>query len=155
MSNTQYFTSLIDKKSGILLNKMEPASFWNQLGFNIPALTVDLDDKIGFQMTANEFQAKTTGGFCGSSNIFNQTFKTSGSADQPNVADTEIIYLTAASSNGGRTLIDARVPSDGQGLTIGKTYTVFSPGCVRLSTGDPYNPYIYPNLSGLDWNRYC
>ena len=155
MNNTQFFTSLIDKKSGILLNKMQPASFWRQLGFNIEALTVDLDNKIGFQMTANEFQAKTTGGFCGSSNIFNQTFKTVGSADQPSVADTELLYLTATPNNSGRTLIDARVPPDGQGLTIGTTYTIFSPGVIRLSTLNPAQPYVYPNLSGLDWNRYC
>ena len=106
-------------------------------------------------MTANEFQAKTTGGFSGSSNIFNQTFKTVGSADQPNVADTELLYLTATPNNSGRTLIDARVPPDGQGLTIGTTYTIFSPGVVRLSTLNPAQPYVYPNLSGLDWNRYC
>jgi hypothetical protein len=101
MSGTNFFTTLIDKKSGILLNKMEPASFWEQLGFDIPALTVDLDTKPtggfdqGFQMTFNEFQAKTTGGFSGSSNIYNPLFKTANSADQPCVPDTELVYLTA------------------------------------------------------------
>ena len=101
MTGTNYFTTLIDKKSGILLNKMEPASFWEQLGFDIPALTVDFDKEPregyeqGFQITFNEFQAKTTGGFCGSSNIFNPLFKTANSADQPCVPDTELIYLTA------------------------------------------------------------
>jgi len=149
MNNTQYFTSLIDKKSGILLNKMEPANFWNQLGFNISALTVDLDNKIGFQMTSNEFQAKTTGGFCGSSNIFNQNFKTVGSADQPSVADTELLYLTAVSNNGGRTLIDAR----GTPLTIGTEYTIFSPGVGEIEQQFP-EPNIKQRLNAIDWTTY-
>jgi hypothetical protein len=101
MNGSNYFTTLVDKKSGILLNKMEPASFWNQLGFNIEALTVDLDkdpNGYGNYMTLREFQAKTTGGFCGSSNIFNPIFKTANSADQPCVPDTELLYLTAVPS---------------------------------------------------------
>jgi hypothetical protein len=89
-----FFTTLIDKKSGILLNTMEPRSFWEQLGFNVDALTTDLDDqtKIGFQMTYDDFNNKTTGGFCGSSNIFNPLFRTTNSPDQPNVSDTELAF---------------------------------------------------------------
>ena len=147
MNNTNYFTSLIDKKSGVLLNKMEPASFWTQLGFDIPALTVDLDNQIGFQMTADEFQAKTTGGFCGSSNIFNQTFKTVGSADQPNVADTELLFTTAVPPVNPDTIIEAYAPN----LTIGTQYVVVNGGTVDLRNG--------PGTDGLpvlsdDWNNY-
>ena len=89
-----FFTTLIDKKSGILLNTMNPPGFWEQLGFNVSALTTDLDDqtKIGFQMTYDDFNNKTTGGFCGSSNIFNPLFRTTNSPDQPNVSDTELAF---------------------------------------------------------------
>jgi len=131
MSGTNFFTTLIDKKSGILLNKMEPASFWEQLGFDIPALTVDLDTKPtggfdqGFQMTFNEFQAKTTGGFCGSSNIYNPLFKTANSADQPCVPDTELIYLTAVPAvEPSGNIITAYEPN----LVIGQSYKIYYPG---------------------------
>jgi hypothetical protein len=129
MAGTNFFTTLVDKKSGILLNKMEPASFWEQLGFDIPALTVDLDQDpngYGYYMSFNEFQAKTTGGFCGSSNIFNPLFKTANSADQPCVPDTELIYLTA---------VPAAVPAENiipaystTPLVVGDSYKIYYPG---------------------------
>jgi len=134
MNGTNYFTTLIDKKSGVLLNKMEPASFWNQLGFDIPAITVDLQSKddnvVGFLMSNDEFQARTTGGFCGSSNIFNQTFHTANSADQPNVPDTELIYLTATPAAASPAdIIVAFTPN----LTVGTSYKVYSPGYCKLA----------------------
>jgi len=142
MSATNFFTTLVDKNSGVLLHKMEPASFWNQLGFDIPALTVDLDDpnKIGFQMTLNEFNAKTTGGFCGASNIFNQTFHTVGSAMQPSVPDTEVLFLTATPAAEQNSVIDALEPN----LTIGKIYTIYNIG----RFGDFYG--TYPRVNWLE-----
>ena len=132
MKGTNYFTTLIDKKSGILLHKMEPQSFWSQLGFDVPSLTVDLDKPIGklpYQMTFNEFQAKTTGGFCGSANIFNGNFKTANSADQPCVADTELIYLTATpAQNTSYPVINAY--NNSPGLTIGVEYLIVAHGGV-------------------------
>jgi len=133
MNGTNYFTTLIDKKSGILLHKMEPASFWNQLGFDIPAVTVNLESKddnvVGFLMSNAEFQSRTTGGFAGSSNIFNQTFHTANSADQPNVPDTELIYLTATPAAASPAdIIVAFTPN----LTPGTSYKVYSPGYVKI-----------------------
>lgn len=142
MSATNFFTTLVDKNSGILLHKMEPASFWNQLGFDIPALTVDLDnpDKIGFQMTLNEFNAKTTGGFCGASNIFNQNFHAVGSAMQPSVPDTEVLFLTAIPAAEQNSVIDALEPN----LTVGKIYTIYNIG----RFGDFYG--TYPRVNWLE-----
>ena len=75
MSSTTFYTTLIDKKSGILLNKMEPVSFWSQLGFDVPSIVTELEDKpLGFQMTLDEFERKTTGAFTGSSDIFNPQY---------------------------------------------------------------------------------
>jgi hypothetical protein len=129
MNGTNFFTTLVDKKSGILLNKMEPASFWEQLGFDIPALTVDLDQDpngYGYYMSFNDFQAKTTGGFAGSSNIFNPLFKTANSADQPCVPDTELIYLTAvpATVDPGN-IIPAFTTTP---LVVGDSYKIYYPG---------------------------
>lgn len=134
MGGTSYFTTLIDKKSGILLNKMEPASFWNQLGFDIPSLTVDLDDttNIGFQMTYDQFNNRTTGGFCGSSNIFNNVFHTKGSADQPSVPDTELLFTQAVPAPA--TGITAYTPN----LTIGEQYIITSAGQVQSQAGQFY-----------------
>ncbi len=133
MVGTNFFTTLVDKKSGILLNKMEPASFWNQLGFDIPALTVDLDQDpngYGFYMSFKEFQAKTTGGFCGSSNIFNPLFKTANSADQPCVPDTELIYLTAVpAAVDPADIIPAFSTTP---LTINQSYKIYYQGEVFL-----------------------
>ena len=132
MKGTNYFTTLIDKKSGILLNKMEPVSFWSQLGFDVPSLTVDLDkdpNGYGNYMTFNDFQAKTTGGFCGSANIFNSNFKTANSADQPCVPDTELIYLTATpAQNASYPVINAY--NNSPGLTIGTEYLIVAHGGV-------------------------
>ena len=132
MKGTNYFTTLIDKKSGILLNKMEPVSFWSQLGFDVPSLTVDLDkdpNGYGNYMTFNDFQAKTTGGFCGSANIFNENFKTANSADQPCVPDTELIYLTATpAQNASYPVINAY--NNSPGLTIGTEYLIVAHGGV-------------------------
>jgi hypothetical protein len=147
MSGSNFFTTLVDKKSGILLNKMNPPSFWEQLGFDIPALTVDLDTKPiggfnqGFQMTFDEFQAKTTGGFCGSSNIYNPLFKTSNSADQPCVPDTELIYLTAtpaAEPSGNIILAYNTTP-----LVVGQSYKIYYPGEIFA---DAQNELLY------DWS---
>ena len=128
MAGTNFFTTLIDKKSGILLNKMEPASFWEQLGFDIPALTVDLDNDpngYGSYMTFNDFQSKTTGGFCGSANIFNPIFKTANSADQPCVPDTELVYLYALPSPNANTPLNAFKQTP---LSIGTTYIILNIG---------------------------
>lgn len=131
MNGTNYFTTLIDKKSGILLNKMEPISLWSQLGFDVPSLTIDLDkdpNGYGFYMTFNEFQSKTTGGFCGSANIFNANFKTSNSADQPCVPDTELIYLTATpAQNASYPVINAYNTTP---LVIGTEYLIVAHGGV-------------------------
>jgi hypothetical protein len=132
MNGSNYFTTLIDKKSGILLNKMEPVSFWSALGFDVPSLTVDLDkDQNGYgnYMTFNEFQSKTTGGFCGSANIFNANFKTANSADQACVPDTELIYLTATpAQNTSYPVINAY--NNSPGLTIGVEYLIVAHGGV-------------------------
>lgn len=130
MSNTGYTTTLIDKKSGILLNKMEPASFWTQLGFDIPAMTVDLDNQTAFQMTLNEFQARTTGGFCGASNIFNQNIHTTNSPDQPSVADTDLVYITSTTPGNSNQNIVAFTPN----LTQGVEYTIINTG-YAINTG--------------------
>jgi hypothetical protein len=147
MSGTNFFTTLIDKKSGILLNKMEPASFWEQLGFNIEALTVDLDTKPtgefdqGFQMTFAEFQAKTTGGFAGSSDIYNPLFKTANSADQPCVPDTELIYLTAVPAvEPSGNIITAYNTTP---LVVGQSYKIYYPGEIFA---DEQNELLY------DWS---
>jgi hypothetical protein len=154
MTGTNYFTTLIDKKSGILLNKMEPASFWEQLGFNIDALTVDFDQEPtqgyeqGFKMSFNEFQAKTTGGFCGSSNIYNPIFKTANSADQPCCPDTELIYLTAtppAQSN-SYPVVDAYSTTP---LVVGTEYIIINHGDVYLNEqGQLGKNYDWSSIGG-------
>ena len=120
-----FFTTLIDKKSGILLNTMNPPGFWEQLGFNVDALTTDLDDqtKIGFQMTYDDFNNKTTGGFCGSSNIFDPLFRTTNSPDQPNVSDTELAYLDTVPAP--VTYLNALSTTP---LTIGTQYVIVTTG---------------------------
>ena len=142
MTATNFFTTLVDKNSGILLHKMEPQSFWNQLGFDIPALTTDLDNpnKVGFQMTLDEFNSKTTGGFCGASNIFNSTFHAVGSAIQPSVPDTELVFLTATPAAEQTSVIDALEPN----LTIGKIYTIFNLGRFADFYGS------YPRINWLE-----
>jgi hypothetical protein len=112
---------------------MEPTSFWSALGFDIPSLTVDLDNKPpGFQMTLNEFESKTTGGFCGSSNIFNANFKTSRSADQPSVPDTENLFLSVLIPSNQEPTIAAYAPGilnySYSGLIPGSTYKIVNPG---------------------------
>ena len=126
MQPTNFFTTLVDKNSGVLLKDMQPRSFWNQLGFDVDALTVNLDDpnKIGFQMSLNEFNSKTTGGFCGSSNIFNQQFHTANSAMQPSVPDTELVFLTAIPNPPD--VIDAYTGN----LTVGTTYFIWALGAI-------------------------
>ena len=127
MNSTAFFTTLIDKKSGILLNKMEPVSFWQQLGFNVADIVVDLDTQIGFQMNLDEFQSKTTGGFCGSSSVFNNTFHTYTSPDQPNVADTDLMYLYCLPSK-PPVIIAINDPPDYPGMTIGERYIIVEIG---------------------------
>jgi len=137
MFATNFFTTLIDKKSGILLNKMNPPSFWEQLGFDVNALTVDLDDqsKIGFQMTYDEFNNRTTGGFSGSSNIFNNIYHTKGSADQACVPDTSLLYTSAVPAPAVQ--IEAYSPN----LTVGNQYTVVSSGEV-VNTNNEGDYYV-------------
>ena len=148
MNGSNYFTTLVDKKSGILLNKMEPASFWNQLGFNIPSLTVDLDkdpNGYGFYMTLGEFQSKTTGGFCGSSNIFNPIFHTANSADQPNVPDTELIYLTATPTAVPHAANIIPFNNQAPDMVIGTKYIINSLGW--FSPAGSYQKY-----QAVDWS---
>ena len=148
MAGTNFFTTLIDKKSGILLNKMEPASFWNQLGFDIPALTVDLDQDpngYGYYMSFKEFQAKTTGGFCGSSNIFNPIFKTANSADQPCVPDTELIFLTAIPNTPSPgSVIEAYTPN----LTVGTEYVIYKAGEMNTGGGTREHCFNWTSVGG-------
>ncbi len=148
MAGTNFFTTLIDKKSGILLNKMEPASFWNQLGFDIPALTVDLDQDpngYGYYMSFKEFQAKTTGGFCGSSNIFNPIFKTANSADQPCVPDTELVFLTAIPNTPSPgSVIEAYTPN----LTVGTEYVIYKAGEMNTGGGTREHCFDWTSVGG-------
>ena len=144
LDSTLLFTSLIDKKSGILLKDMQPRSFWEQLGFDVPSLTVDLDDKPpGFQMTLNEFESKTTGGFCGSSNIFNANFKTYRSADQPSVPDTENLFLSILIPSNQEPTIAAYAPGilnySYSGLIPGSTYKIVNPGTWYDENNPPTN----------------
>ena len=136
MAATSFFTTQVDKKSGILLNQMNPPEFWAALGFDVPSLTVDLDDptKIGFQMTLDDFNQRTTGGFSGASNIFNQTYHTKGSSEQPSVPDTELIYLQAVPIPVSP--IQATAPN----LTIGTSYTILFSGRVT-PTGEYTNDW--------------
>ena len=149
MKQSSFFTTLIDKKSGILLKDMQPRSFWSQLGFDVDAITVNLDDKPpGFQMTLNEFESKTTGGFCGSSNIFNSQFHTKGSADQPNVPDTELLFLTAdVATDEGSAIIPFTVSSPN--TTVGDLYLINNLGTFGYSDGDEDQ---YATAS--DWSQY-
>jgi hypothetical protein len=125
---SQYYTTQIDKKSGILLHKMEPQGFWEQLGFDVDAITTDFTNKRkAFQMTYNEFNDKTTGGFSGSSNIFNPIFKTIGSADQPSVADTEIVYLQCTPNSEIGPIVSAITPN----LIVGREYKITYLGLVN------------------------
>ena len=144
LDSTLLFTSLIDKKSGILLKDMQPRSFWEQLGFDVPSLTVDLDDKPpGFQMTLNEFESKTTGAFCGSSNIFNANFKTYRSADQPSVPDTENLFLSVLIPSNQEPTIAAYAPGilnySYSGLIPGSTYKIVNPGTWYDENNPPTN----------------
>ena len=142
--NASVYTTLIDKKSGILLHKMEPASFWEQLGFVPENITVNLEDKIGYQMTLNDFERKTTGGFCGSANVLNPIYHTSNSADQPYVADTENVYLSVNSITQSGTNVIAWQPDvpntpGSNGLVIGTEYLIVKVG----QWGDQFGN-IYP-----------
>ena len=150
MTGTNFFTTLIDKKSGILLKDMQPRSFWGgSLGFDVDALTVNLDDKPpGFQMTLNEFESKTTGGFCGSSNIFNSQFHTKGSADQPNVPDTELLFLTGTVGPAQTTTI---IPFTNQNpfMTIGTIYTINTVGTIKQLDGTTGE---WDYQAAIDWS---
>lgn len=142
MAQTTFYTTLIDKKSGILLNKMEPTSFWRQLGFDVAAITTDLDNSPpGFQMTLDEFQSKTTSGFCGSSNIFNPVLKTANSADVPSVPDTEIQYLNADA------VISNPPVTAYSGLVIGTQYVINALGFYEFQ-GDNYVQYDWRSAGG-------
>jgi len=148
MAGTNFFTTLIDKKSGILLNKMEPASFWNQLGFDIAALTVDLDQDpngYGYYMSFREFQSKTTGGFSGSANIFNPIFKTANSADQPCVPDTELVFLTAIPNTPSPgSVIEAYTPN----LTVGTEYVIYKAGEMNTGGGTREHCFDWTSIGG-------
>ena len=128
---TNFFTTLVDKNSGILLNQMNPPGFWQQLGFRIEDLTVDLDGpQIGYQMKLADFQRKTTGGFCGSSNIFNPVFHTNNSAIQPSCPDTELVFATATpAAVPPSAIITAYRPN----LTIGTVYRIIAPGAFEVA----------------------
>ena len=144
---SQFYTTQIDKKSGILLHKMEPRGFWEQLGFNVDAITSDFTNKRkAFQMTYNEFNAKTTGGFSGSSNIFNPIFKTIGSADQPNVADTEIVFLQAEPNGSVGPIISAYSPN----LVVGSTYRVVRLGLGFVNGGSETNCIYWLIVGGTN-----
>jgi hypothetical protein len=133
MKPSNFFTTLVDKNSGILLNKLEPQYFWSQLGFDVAALTTDLDNpnKIGFQMTYNDFNSKTTGGFCGSSNIFNQDFHAVGSAMQPSVPDTELVFLTATPAD--VPAANVIVAFNTTPLVIGTSYKIYYAGQIKIA----------------------
>jgi len=137
-----FFTTLIDKKSGILLNKMEPRGFWEQLGFNVDALTTDLDDptKIGFQMSYDDFNNKTTGGFCGSSNLFNPLFRTTNSPDQPNVSDTELAYTIVVPAPVVYLIAFSSTP-----LVIGTSYVI-------VTLGETQSVPFGPIDAWFDWS---
>ena len=145
MLGTTLLTTQVDKKSGILLNQMNPPEFWTQLGFDIPSLTVDLDDpqKVGFQMTLDDFNQRTTGGFSGSSNIFNQTYHTKGSSEQPSVPDTELIYLSVVPpTNPPANPLNAFVGA----LTIGSSYKITQAGNLQENQ-PPFETYTNDNWS--------
>jgi len=160
VTGTNFFTTLVDKNSGILLNQMNPPGFWQQLGFRIEDLTVDLDGpKIGYQMKLADFQKKTTGGFCGSSNIFNPVFHTNNSAIQPSCPDTELVFATATPA---ATPPSAIITAFTGNLTIGSVYRIYYPGQVKsvagrdfiiffendwTPVGGPYGP-VDSNLAG-------
>jgi hypothetical protein len=138
MSSTTFYTTLIDKKSGILLNKMEPVSFWSQLGFDVASIVTELEDKpLGFQMTLDEFERKTTGAFTGSSDIFNPQYKSQNASDQPSVPDTELLYLYATVPQAVATPFNAYSPEvdsysggqgGGPGLIPGTQYKIVALG---------------------------
>jgi hypothetical protein len=136
MASTTFYTTLIDKKSGILLHKMEPRSFWTQLGFDVPSIVTDLDNtEPGFQMTLNEFQSKTTGAFTGSSDIFNPQYHTENSSEQPSVPDTEVLFLYATIPQAVNDPFDAFSPGvsvyegvGGPGLIPGTQYVIVNIG---------------------------
>lgn len=133
VTGTNFFTTLVDKNSGILLNQMNPPGFWQQLGFRIEDLTVDLDGpQIGYQMKLADFQKKTTGGFCGSSNIFNPVFHTNNSALQPSCPDTELVFATATPA---ATPPSAIITAFTGNLTIGSVYRIYYPGQVKSVAG--------------------
>lgn len=149
MTGTNFFTTLIDKKSGVLLKDMQPRSFWGQLGFDVDALTVNLDNRPpGFQMTMNEFESKTTGGFCGSSNIFNSQFHTKGSADQPNVPNIELLFLTGTVGPAQTTTI---IPFTNQTpyMTIGTIYTINTVGTIKQLDGTTGE---WDYQAAIDWS---
>ena len=144
---SQFYTTQIDKKSGILLHKMEPRGFWEQLGFDVDAITTDFTNKRkAYQMTYNEFNAKTTGGFSGSSNIFNPIFKTIGSADQPSVADTEIVFLQAEPNGSVGPIITAYSPN----LVVGSTYRVVRLGLGFVNGGSETNCIYWLIVGGTN-----
>jgi len=135
VSATNFFTTLVDKNSGILLHQMNPPAFWQQLGFEPEDLTVNLDGpQIGYQMKLADFQSRTTGGFCGSSNIFNPTFKTNNSALQPSCPDTELVFATAVPA---ATPPSATITAYTPNLTIGTVYRILYPGLVQLDQDSP------------------
>ena len=141
----QYYTTQIDKKSGILLHKMEPRGFWEQLGFDVDAITSNFTNtRRAYQMTYNEFNAKTTGGFSGSSNIFNPIFKTIGSADQPSVADTEIVYLQCTPNSEIGPIVSAVSPN----LIVGREYKIAYRGLVEDGNNTVTNE-IWTPVGGL------
>ena len=144
---SQYYTTQIDKKSGILLHKMEPRGFWEQLGFDVDAITSTFtNERRAYQMTYNEFNAKTTGGFSGSSNVFNPIFKTIGSADQPSVGDTEIVYLQCTPNSQIGPIISAVTPN----LIVGREYKIVYLGVVQNQIGDNVLPNeIWSPVGGL------
>ena len=143
MSSTTFYTTLIDKKSGVLLNKMEPVSFWSQLGFDVASIVTDLDDKpLGFQMPLDEFERKTTGAFTGSSDIFNPQYHSQNSSEQPSVPDTELLYLYATIPQAVNNPINAWSPgvslyggSGGPGLNPGTQYKIVSLGTWNDDSG--------------------
>jgi len=90
---TPYFPGRVNicehtKHSGIIFQRMEPVEFWSGiLGFDVPAITVKVEDIWGSGRTINfaKFKAVTTSGFVGLQNNFN--YRNVGPAIDPSIGN--------------------------------------------------------------------